>query len=121
METTIMSKYCSKCGDEIHPKRVQILPGVTTCVSCSNTQPKRSITVQLGEGDHTYNELIIMDAEDYQKIEQYINPKAKSLPLTPETREVTSTNDDSLGDTEEEEINELEEIDINDAETETFD
>lgn len=75
METNNMARYCKKCGDEIHPKRVEILPNVSTCVKCSDTKPKRSITVQLGEGDHTYNELIIMDADEYQKLEPYINPR----------------------------------------------
>ena len=80
METTNMAKYCKKCGDEIHPKRVEILPTATTCVKCSDTKAKRSITVQLGEGDHTYNELIIMDADEYQKLEPYINPRTVSTP-----------------------------------------
>jgi len=88
METTNMAKYCKKCGEEIHPKRVEILPTVTTCVKCSDTKAKRSITVQLGEGDHTYNELIIMDADEYQKLEPYINPRAANVPLLDKIEEV---------------------------------
>jgi hypothetical protein len=78
METTTMAKYCKKCGEEIHPKRVKILPNATTCVKCSDAKPKRSITVQLGEGDHTYNELIILEDDEYQRAKYYIDPRAKS-------------------------------------------
>jgi hypothetical protein len=88
METTNMAKYCKKCGDEIHPKRVEILPTATTCVKCSDTKAKRSITVQLGEGDHTYNELIIMDADEYQKLEPYINPRTVSTPSLDKIEEI---------------------------------
>ena len=28
---------CRICGEEIHPKRLEILPGTKTCVSCSTT------------------------------------------------------------------------------------
>jgi hypothetical protein len=88
METTNMAKYCKKCGDEIHPKRVEILPTATTCVKCSDTKAKRSITVQLGEGEHTYNELIIMDADEYQKLEPYINPRTVSTPSLDKIEEI---------------------------------
>jgi hypothetical protein len=88
METTNMAKYCKKCGNEIHPKRVEILPTATTCVKCSDTKAKRSITVQLGEGDHTYNELIIMDADEYQKLEPYINPRTVSTPSLDKIEEI---------------------------------
>lgn len=93
METNTMAKYCIKCGEEIHPKRVEILPNATTCVKCSDTKAKRSITVQLGEGDHTYNELIIMDADEYQRLEPYINPRAKIAPPTLDEVEEEDTKD----------------------------
>lgn len=87
MKTNNMARYCRKCGEEIHPKRVEILPNVLTCVKCSDTKPKRSITVQLGEGDHTYNELIIMDADEYQKLEPYINPRVAPPVVVDEVEE----------------------------------
>jgi hypothetical protein len=74
-----MAKFC-KCGNEIPLQRLKILPNTTTCVKCSTTQQKRSITVQLGEGDHTYNELVIMDAEEYQLLEPYITGKKTVTP-----------------------------------------
>jgi hypothetical protein len=91
METNNMARYCKKCGDEIHPKRVEILPNVSTCVNCSDTKAKRSITVQLGEGDHTYNELIIMDADEYQKLEPYINPRVAPPVVVDEIEEEEET------------------------------
>ena len=139
METTIMARYCKKCGDEIHPKRVEILPNVTTCVGCSGAKPKRSITVQLGEGDHTYNELIILEDEEYQRAKFYIDPRAKVI--EPGIEAISFDNEDSSltikdfnqsQNTQEKQIDydenisdeplKLDDLDIiEDVETETFD
>ena len=126
-----MTKYCKKCNEEIHPKRVEILPNVTTCVKCSDTKAKRSITVQLGEGDHTYNELIIMDADEYQKLEPYINPRAMTAPVLDEIdEEEEEEKPKSKEKKEEEEFNEwgvnivdrLDELEQEeDGQSETFD
>lgn len=139
METTIMARYCKKCGDEIHPKRVEILPNVTTCVGCSDAKPKRSITVQLGEGDHTYNELIILEDEEYQRAKFYIDPRAKVV--EPGIEAISFDNEDSslaIKDFDQSQSNPEKQIDydenisdeplklddldiIEDVETETFD
>ena len=37
------------------------------------------MTVQLGEGDHTYNEIIIMDRDDLNKIEDLQNRHKKII------------------------------------------
>jgi DNA-directed RNA polymerase subunit M/transcription elongation factor TFIIS len=63
-------KKCISCGNEIHPKRLEILPSTTRCVSCSNTKQKAGITVTKGEGDHTYNETIIMEHDEYVKYKE---------------------------------------------------
>jgi hypothetical protein len=60
-------RLCIKCGVEIHPKRLEILPNVTVCVNCSTAGRKRGVNVQLGEGDHTYDEIIIMEEDQYKK------------------------------------------------------
>ncbi len=139
METTSMARHCKKCGDEIHPKRVEILPNVTTCVNCSDAKPKRSITVQLGEGDHTYNELIILEDDEYQRAKYYIDPRAKVI--EPGIESISFENEDSsptikdfdqsLNNSEKnidydednsDEPLKLDELDIiEDVETETFD
>jgi hypothetical protein len=63
-------KKCISCGEEIHPKRLEILPSATRCVACSNTKAKAGITVTKGEGDHTYNETIIMEHDEYVKFKE---------------------------------------------------
>jgi hypothetical protein len=78
METKI--KKCIICEEPIHPKRLEILPNTVKCVACSTTNKKAAITVTKGEGDHTYNETIIMDREEFnqfQKVELKINGKRK--------------------------------------------
>lgn len=64
-------KKCMLCGGEIHPKRLEILPSTQTCVTCSTTGRKAGVTVTLGEGDHTYNETIIMEQEEYLKYKEF--------------------------------------------------
>ena len=63
-------RKCNTCGDEIHPKRLEILPDTHQCVSCSTTGKKAGVTITVGEGDHTYNEIVIMDREDYIKYQE---------------------------------------------------
>lgn len=70
-------KKCIQCGEEIHPKRLEILPNATRCVACSNTKQKAGITVTKGEGDHTYNETIIMDHDDYVRYQELENKTNK--------------------------------------------
>jgi hypothetical protein len=60
-------KPCIKCGEAIHPKRLEILPNTLTCVSCSNVGKKRGVNIQVGEGDHTYNDIVIMEEDQYKQ------------------------------------------------------
>jgi hypothetical protein len=64
------TKKCMSCKEPIHPKRLEILPNTTKCVSCSTTGKKGGITVTKGEGDHTYNETIIMEPEEFRKFQE---------------------------------------------------
>ena len=59
---------CKECGNEIHPKRLEILPTAKTCVACSTTEKKGGLTVMKGSGDNTWIETIPMEHEDYKKI-----------------------------------------------------
>jgi len=72
-----MVKYCINCGEQIHPKRIEIIPSTKTCVVCSNTKTKKSLTLQLGEGEDTYNDIIFIDADEFEKMEKYIDPRSK--------------------------------------------
>ena len=80
-----MSKLCKSCGEEIHPGRLKALPTATTCVECSTTGRKAGVTVTLGEGDHTYNEIIIMEHDDfvkYKEVEVAFRNKGVVTPVT---------------------------------------
>ena len=34
------TRYCKGCGEQIHPKRLEIIPNAVTCVPCSTVQKK---------------------------------------------------------------------------------
>jgi hypothetical protein len=63
-----MSRQCITCGEEIHPKRLEILPGTQTCVKHSTVEKKVAVTVQMGEGDHTWIETYAVERADYDKM-----------------------------------------------------
>jgi len=63
-----MTVQCVKCKEEIPEGRLKALPGTTTCVNCSNSRMKRSVTVVKGEREDTFNDLIIMEADEYEYI-----------------------------------------------------
>jgi hypothetical protein len=72
-------KPCIKCGEPIHPKRLEILPNVLTCVNCSTAGKKRGVSIQLGEGDHTYNEIVILEEDQYKKYLELEQSHRKTL------------------------------------------
>lgn len=59
---------CTICDKEIPVLRLKALPGTRTCVNCSDVSPKRGRVVTFGEGDHTYNELEVMDGATYREV-----------------------------------------------------
>ena len=61
---------CVHCLQPIAEGRLKALPNTRTCVECSTAGMKRGVTVTLGEGDHTCNELVIMDEQEYFKFKQ---------------------------------------------------
>jgi len=52
---------CPKCGNDFPEKRKEL--GYHVCVNCSTTKPVVGITTVEGTGDHTYNDIIIMDRQ----------------------------------------------------------
>jgi len=52
---------CPKCGNDFPEKRKEL--GYHVCVNCSTTKPVVGITTVEGSGDHTYNDIIIMDQD----------------------------------------------------------
>lgn len=81
-------KKCIKCGIDIPLKRIEILPHTKVCVNCSEVGRKGGITVQLGEGDHTYNEIIIMESTELEQYKtekvdnqlEYLNDEGETFP-----------------------------------------
>jgi hypothetical protein len=71
------NKKCMSCGELIHPKRLEIIPNTKCCVNCSEVGRKRGLTIQLGEGDHTYNDLVIMSEKQYFRYVESENKIAK--------------------------------------------
>lgn len=58
---------CPKCGDDF-PKLRKEIYGYHVCVNCSTIKPVVGITTVEGTGDHTWNDLIIMDQDKYHAI-----------------------------------------------------
>jgi len=61
-------RFCKVCGEEIHPLRLKVLPNTVTCVEHSTTGQKRARTLSLGQGDHNYNEIEILEEETYRQV-----------------------------------------------------
>ena len=52
---------CPKCRADFPKKRREL--GYHVCINCSTVKPVVGITTIEGTGDHTYNDLIIMDQD----------------------------------------------------------
>jgi len=77
-----MSRQCITCGVEIDPRRIAILPHTQTCTQHSTAEKKVAVTVQMGEGDHTWIETYAVDRADYDKmVELETGKKAKPDPI----------------------------------------
>jgi hypothetical protein len=58
---------CIHCREEINPLRLKALPGTRTCVDCSTTWAKKGVIITLGEKDHTCNEVMFLEDDQYEK------------------------------------------------------
>jgi hypothetical protein len=93
----VMAKYCIGCGEQINPKRVEILPNTKTCVGCSTTGAKRGIPVMHGnvEKDDTWVDMVFMEADEYEAYERVIGRlKHITINKTPEIQDYDE--DDNL-------------------------
>lgn len=59
---------CPKCGNDFPLKRKEL--GYHVCVNCSTTKPVVGINTVEGSGDHTYNDIIIMQQDQYLSIKR---------------------------------------------------
>ena len=57
---------CPKCGNDFPKKRKEL--GYHVCVNCSTVKPVVGVTTVEGTGDHTYNDIIIMDQDKFRSI-----------------------------------------------------
>jgi len=57
MEKLIMIK-CPSCKDDFPLKRKEL--GYKVCIKCSTEKPKVAINTVNGEGDHIWNDILIM-------------------------------------------------------------
>ena len=76
---------CSKCQGDMPELRLTQY-GYDFCVKCSDglslVGKKRALPVQMGEGDHSWTETVIMEENDYlkhQELEQLINKENKKI------------------------------------------
>ena len=83
-------RYCKVCGEQIHPKRLEIIPTATTCVPCSTTEKKGVVTVMKGQGDHTWVETIFLEPDVYKK---YVEQEGK---LKNEVKKAVQRHADSI-------------------------
>ena len=60
---------CPSCKEEVLPVKRKEL-GYHVCVNCSTAKPVVGITTVEGTGDHTYNDIIIMDQDRARSIAQ---------------------------------------------------
>ena len=60
-------KNCVKCGSEIHPKRLKVLPNTNICVGCSTTSKLIGVPVAIGKGEEIYTDLNIMTQESFKE------------------------------------------------------
>jgi hypothetical protein len=65
-----MAKFC-KCGKEISPMRLKVLPDTKTCVECSNVKAKCGVSVLHGQKDDTWVDVVFMEEEEYRAYERF--------------------------------------------------
>ena len=123
-------RLCTVCQEEINPLRVKALPNTKTCVNHSTVGAKRGRILTLGEGDHTYNEIEILDEDVYRKVvalEFGVDRLAEEMPeiqnyeqalVADDTRALKSKAEKFLDDEEDEKLLEDPEEVIEDSEEE---
>jgi hypothetical protein len=105
----VIAKYCIGCGEQIHPKRVEILPNTKTCVGCSTTGAKRGIPVMHGnvEKDDTWVDMVFMEADEYEAYERAMGRlKHVNNNKTPEFQDYDSDEDSTTNNVSFDEIEE---------------
>jgi len=77
---------CPKCGNDFPKKRKEL--GYHVCVNCSTVDRVVGITTVEGTGDHTYNDLIIMDRKKaFEIAKREAEIKGSKTPVFLETQD----------------------------------
>tara|TARA_B100000674_G_C37133802_1_gene599045 strand:+ start:113 stop:361 length:249 start_codon:yes stop_codon:yes gene_type:complete len=73
MENIKMIK-CIKCGEDMPELRLTKF-GYKVCVNCSTTSAYKAVSTVNGTGDHTWNSIQIITAEQAEKLDKHKNSK----------------------------------------------
>jgi len=65
---------CIKCGADMPELRLTKF-GYKVCVNCSTTSAYRSVSTVNGTGDHTWNDIQIVTAEQAEQLNNQKKPK----------------------------------------------
>ena len=108
---------CPKCGNDFPLKRKEL--GYHVCVNCSTAKPVVGITTVEGSGDHTYNDIIIMDQD------KFIAIKKKEAELTGKSVHIEmldlDKDESALSQSVKEEVDKILNEDYEEEEYEMFD
>ncbi len=85
------SRLCIKCREEINPLRLKALPSAKTCVDCSTTGAKRGVPMMFGEKDHTWTDMVIMEADEFDKFEKASKQPIQQLTCSSQTKSKPSS------------------------------
>jgi hypothetical protein len=69
---------CNRCNNPM-PELRKTKYGYDFCVDCSTVGAKRGIPIQMGSGDHTWTETVIMEEDEFVQVvvQDSINTKGK--------------------------------------------
>ena len=65
---------CIKCGSDMPELRLTKF-GYKVCVNCSTTSAYRAVSTINGTGDHTWNDIQIVTAEQAEQLDNQKKPK----------------------------------------------
>ncbi len=65
---------CIKCGADMPELRLTKF-GYKVCVNCSTTSAYRAVSTVNGTGDHTWNDIQIVTAEQAKQLDNQKKPK----------------------------------------------
>ena len=74
MEEMLKMIKCIKCGEDMPELRLTKF-GYEVCVNCSTTGAYKAVSTVNGTGDHTWNDIQIVTAEQSKQLNSQKKPK----------------------------------------------